>query len=90
MSMLNHLGQRLWWEGRRGGARSRDVSMSLAAPPALPFDFLAIDYCPAVGVYTVRRSLADGNEQDMRPDEIAACRNYLNALDGPPDMEPDA
>lgn len=79
MSLVDHLPLRLRWDGRRGMARSRDVVMSLAAPPPLGFRFVEIDYAPGACEMVRREPWAALD--DLRPHEIEACRAYLAALD---------
>lgn len=88
MSLTDHLPLRLRWDGRKGLAKARDVVMTLCAPPTLGFSFAELDFAPGA-CEMVRRRPWDALD-DLRPEEIRACRAFLAALDSqPPDLPPD-
>jgi hypothetical protein len=71
---------RLYWDGRRGIAKTADAEVKLSEPPLLniPARFDEIDYAPEVEVAQLRDRF--GKWRDMHHEEIEAAKRFLEGL----------
>lgn len=82
---------RLWWNGRRGGARTpAHGTLRFARPPDLGFSYVELDYSPGI-IAVVRTYPWSPHGHDLTCEEIAACKLFLQGLNEapPPDLEAD-
>lgn len=70
---------RLYWDGRRGLAKSGDVSIELHAAPAVLGGPVEIDFAPEVRVAEMRPRPCDPR-RDMTPEEAAAVLAWLTTM----------
>lgn len=81
MGLLSHLAStRLWWNGSRGLAECDGVSRPLEAAPHVDgVEFVQIDCSVDMHCYLIRRHSYD-REEEMRPPEIAAVKQWLHCF----------